>query len=468
MGIITDAVSSALGLSSSGGWEWQSHIHQASFCGVPFGVIAGEGVYGRRVAVHEYPYRDTVWVEDLGRATRKFTLRGFLIQDSLVYSAGDVFSQRDALVAACETSGGGLLVHPTLGEMTVYVPDGGLRIEEGVESGRVFSFTLTVIESGEKAFSLVTGTTSTSSETWYQTLTTTATVTLAAITGEMNSVTGAVKTIKSTVSAWKTIFSRAVTSVTSMTSTVSSLYSPDSYGRYCRGSDTPSGSTASSLATWLATTDADDDSILETIQACSVQDRSAAESATAVLEDITSVSGAVSAIQAVIITLAEATGSDTEKIRVMAEIASAEDGTYYEGEAANAISAAVQALIRTLGAGAMLWRLMQYSPRGHDDAVLVMRKARTVTETVLLLLADRTDDDSYDALNAQYTQFVTHWQTNYLSQQDVMKVTSRSPQPSLALANRLYQDASRADELVQAVSPVHPAFMPLSFTARNT
>ncbi|WP_137466174.1 DNA circularization N-terminal domain-containing protein, partial [Escherichia coli] len=422
MGIITDAVSSALGLSSSGGWEWQSHIHQASFCGVPFGVIAGEGVYGRRVAVHEYPYRDTVWVEDLGRSARKFTLRGFLIQDSLVYSAGDVFSQRDTLVAACETSGGGLLVHPTLGEMTVYVPDGGLRIEEGVESGRVFSFTLTVIESGEKAFSLVTGTTSTSSKTWYQTLTTTATVTLAAITGEMNSVTGAVKTIKSTVSAWKTIFSRAVTSVTSMTSTVSSLYSPDSYGRYCRGSDTPSGSTASSLATWLATTDADDDSILETIQACSVQDRSAAESVIAALEDITSVSGAVSAIQAVIITLAEATGSDTEKIRVMAEIASAEDGTYYEGEAANAISAAVQALIRTLGAGAMLWRLMQYSPRGHDDAVSVMRKARTVTETVLLLLADRTDDDSYDALNAQYTQFVTHWQTNYLSQQDVMKV----------------------------------------------
>lgn len=155
--------------------------------------------------------------------------------------------------------------------------------------------------------------------------------------------------------------------------------------------------------------------------------------------------------------------------------------TGYDGTSADALCAVLVSLvsvkimsfihqqdIRTLGAGAMLWRLMQYSPRSHDDAVLVMRKARTVTETVLLLLADRTDDDSYDALNAQYTQFVTHWQTNYLSQQDVMKVTSRSPQPSLALANRLYQDASRADELVQAVSPVHPAFMPLSFTARNT
>ncbi|HBA7687770.1 TPA: multidrug DMT transporter permease, partial [Escherichia coli] len=344
----------------------------------------------------------------------------------------------------------------------------GLRIEEGVESGRVFSFTLTVIESGEKAFSLVTGTTSTSSETWYQTLTTTATVTLATITGEMNSVTRAVKTIKSTVSTWKTIFSRAVTSVTSMTSTVSSLYYPDTYGRYCRGSDTPSGSTASSLSTWLATTDADDDSILETIQACSVQDRSAAASAIAALEDITSVSGAVSAIQTVITTLAEATGSDTEKIRVMAEIASAEDGTYYEGETANAISSAVQACIRTLAAGAMLWRLMQYTPRSHDEGRQMMQGARTVTETVLLLLADRADDDSYDALNAQYTQFVTHWQENYLSLSDVMTVTTRSAQPSLSLANRLYQDASRADELVQAASPVHPAFMPLSFTARNT
>ncbi|WP_413179877.1 DNA circularization N-terminal domain-containing protein [Escherichia coli] len=87
MGIITDAVSSALGLSSSGGWGWQSHIHQASFCGVPFGVIAGEGVYGRRVAVHEYPYRDTVWVEDLGAQRPEVHTARFLIQDSLVYSA---------------------------------------------------------------------------------------------------------------------------------------------------------------------------------------------------------------------------------------------------------------------------------------------------------------------------------------------------------------------------------------------
>ncbi|WP_413180074.1 DNA circularization N-terminal domain-containing protein [Escherichia coli] len=31
------------------------------------------------------------------------------------------FSQRMPRLAACETSGGGLLVHPTLGEMTVYV-----------------------------------------------------------------------------------------------------------------------------------------------------------------------------------------------------------------------------------------------------------------------------------------------------------------------------------------------------------
>lgn len=471
MGIITGAISEVLGLTPGTGWRWQDHINQASFRGVPFGVVSGEGIFGRRVAVHEYPYRDTVWVEDLGRSARRFMLRGFLIQDSRVYSAGDVFSQRDALVAACETGESGLLVHPTLGELTVYVPDGGLRIEEGVESERVFVFSLAFVESGDKAFSVVSATPSTSSENWYKTLTTTTAVTLATITGEMNSITGAVKTIKSTVNAWRSIFSQAVNSVTNMTSTVASLFSPDSYGRYCTGGDLSSSrslsSTASSLTTWLATTDAGDDDIMKTIQACSVSDRDAVESAIPALDDISSVPDAVTAIKSVITALVEATGSDTEKIRVMADIASTKDDTHYEGKMANAISAAVQAYIRTLAAGAMLWRLMQYTPRSHDEGQQMMRNARRVTETVLVLLADLADDDSHEVLNAQFTQFVSHWRENYLSLSVWMTVTSHSPQPSLSLANLLYQDASREDELVQEASPVHPAFMPVSFRARN-
>jgi prophage DNA circulation protein len=37
--------------------------------------------------------------------------------------------------------------------------------------------------------------------------------------------------------------------------------------------------------------------------------------------------------------------------------------------------------------------------------------------------------------------------------------------PAPVLAQRLYRDSTRADELLQAVDPVHPAFMPMSFQA---
>ncbi|KAE9813099.1 hypothetical protein GP647_25435, partial [Escherichia coli] len=105
-------------------------------------------------AVHEYPYRDTAWIEDMGRGTRRFVLKGFLVQDSLIYGGGDAISQRIALIAACETKGSGTLIHPTHGEMTVSVPENGLSLSGDMKSGRVFEFTLTLIESGIKVFAI--------------------------------------------------------------------------------------------------------------------------------------------------------------------------------------------------------------------------------------------------------------------------------------------------------------------------
>ena len=43
---------------------------------------------------------------------------------------------------------------------------------------------------------------------------------------------------------------------------------------------------------------------------------------------------------------------------------------------------------------------------------------------------------------------------------ELLQVTTAQPLPALTLANRLYQDATRADELVQEARVPHPAFMP--------
>jgi prophage DNA circulation protein len=79
--------------------EWTDRLLPASFRGVPFAVRSASGRFGRRQAVHEYPFRDTVWVEDLGRNARRLTIDGFLIENSLVYGGGDVILQKDRMIA---------------------------------------------------------------------------------------------------------------------------------------------------------------------------------------------------------------------------------------------------------------------------------------------------------------------------------------------------------------------------------
>ncbi|MEM8111266.1 DNA circularization N-terminal domain-containing protein, partial [Morganella morganii subsp. sibonii] len=202
MPIIKDAISDVLGIEPD--WNWSEHLQQASFRGVPFGVLSGESVFGRRQAIHEYAYRDQSWIEDMGRSNRRITIKGFLIQDSLVYDAPDVITQRDNLVAACEVGEAGTLVHPTLGEMTVSVTESGLRVSENAESGRVFEFELVVIESGLKVFA-ITGSEKTGELTfgqWLKEAAHTTLKTIAMIKGEVRSVTQMMKTLKQTADFW--------------------------------------------------------------------------------------------------------------------------------------------------------------------------------------------------------------------------------------------------------------------------
>lgn len=73
---------------------WADARLTASWRGLPFRVREPELRFGRRQALNEYPFRNTVWVEDLGQASRVIAFRGFLVGD-------DVDDQlRDMLEAA--------------------------------------------------------------------------------------------------------------------------------------------------------------------------------------------------------------------------------------------------------------------------------------------------------------------------------------------------------------------------------
>ena len=124
---------------------WRDAIRSASFRGVPFVVEGSTARFGRRVAVHEYPQRDIPYHEDMGRATRTFTVRGLVGGDGQDYRA-----RRDALLDAIETPGPGQLVHPTYGEMTVVVLSADTT--ESSRDGGVWRFSLVCQESGALVF----------------------------------------------------------------------------------------------------------------------------------------------------------------------------------------------------------------------------------------------------------------------------------------------------------------------------
>lgn len=464
MGLISDALSSLSGAGER--WNWFEHLHPASFRGVPFAIVSGEGVFGRRQAVHEYPYRDTAWVEDLGRSSRKITLRGFIVQDSLVYIAPDVMTQRNSLVAACEMNGPGTLVHPTLGELTVSVPDGGLRITEAAETGRMFAFTLTVIESGLKVFA-VTGNKQADSQVqtrWLQTAVTTAAKFISTIKGEMRSVTQTIKTLQNTAIFWSDRVHSVTNEATNLSEVLQSVFGSARYGRYNKGTVGGSVSGATGVVHHMADTRQQAHLVNQTI-AAAVSGREKLLSLTAEFGHTLAVEDFPVNARKIIDALIAVPGSMDEKIRILETLAAYRNKVFYSTESENALSQTTTILLCVLSAGALASVAANYQPTSYDDAIAMFNRVCSTLDCVLLMAADAGDDDSYLALIETRHALAEAYRQKGALLSSLMKVTLPSSLPALTLAARLYQDGNRGDELIQSVQPRHPAFMPLTFKA---
>lgn len=118
-------------------------LRQASFRGVAFAVSSATNNAGRRTALHEYPLRDTPYVEDLGRATRTFSL-------TAIIAGTDYISRTQRLMTALEKPGAGKLVHPWLGEINVVATDVGQVVFDNKLG--MATVTLKFVEAGELVY----------------------------------------------------------------------------------------------------------------------------------------------------------------------------------------------------------------------------------------------------------------------------------------------------------------------------
>lgn len=91
----------------------EAQIIVGSFKGIPISINSGSIAGGRKIAVKQFPSRDTQSVEDLGLIPRKYSLE-IVINDK---PDQDYFGYRDSLLAALESKGPGELIHPLYGRI---------------------------------------------------------------------------------------------------------------------------------------------------------------------------------------------------------------------------------------------------------------------------------------------------------------------------------------------------------------
>lgn len=120
------------------------NLRPASWRGVPFEVDTADMGVGRRTVLHQYPQRDMPWAEDLGRAARDPSFEAFVC-------GIDYVDKAKKLLDALEEGGSGTLIHPWFGTLKVSVKEDGARVSFNKELGYA-RFTLSFVESGDLSF----------------------------------------------------------------------------------------------------------------------------------------------------------------------------------------------------------------------------------------------------------------------------------------------------------------------------
>lgn len=112
---------------------------KASFRNIEFEVTDRSWSSGRRNHLHEYPDKDTPYAEDLGKKAENYPVTAFVIGD-------DYQSKRDALRKACLQRGPGKLVHPDYGTVTVLCDS--ITVRENNRAKRMATIELVFVEAG--------------------------------------------------------------------------------------------------------------------------------------------------------------------------------------------------------------------------------------------------------------------------------------------------------------------------------
>jgi len=463
IGGVASAVDNLFGPAAG---SWEASLQQASLGGVPFGVNEARVSAGRQQAIHVYPNRDEVWVEDMGKQARRFRVNGFLVENSFAYGGGGVVGQRERMLAVCESAIPNTLVHPTFGTVKNVRCIGNVEFSERKDLGRVFEFTLVLIVTGERKYP---GTTQSTQDA----------VKAAAEKTRLEALADFAKNVATTIQKGAAIVQQAVSTavgfyqrVIGIVNNVRRVFNAVStlagnFGRLFGGGN--KGYDASNPTAGRSSTSADLLAASAAASAGVAVAGAAFQTAAANVSDTdaygVAATGLVSAVAHTATNPADSLDMLSELARYMPE--STTTGSPI-GQAMASMEQASGAYLRRIAIAALAEAVTAYQPASQDDAVAVQTSITTILDVEILTAADAGDDSSYDALRTLRQTVVADLQARGADLATMSSFAFNGSLPALALANRIYRDPALADSLVRQVDPIHPAFMPTSFEALAT
>lgn len=449
-------------LAGNGAGTWWGSLRQASFGGVPFAVIENRTRFGGRNAVHRYPYRDDVYIEPLGKLPRQYEIIGFLVENSRVYGGGPVIGQRDALIAACEKSGPRTLVHPTFGSVqNVSCMDS--EASESFNHGRVIMIRLSLMRGGTKIYPNVASSTQNAVGNAASGLLSGSLIDFArAAATAIQQGAAVVNTAVDTALSWYQTAVSDIHDVKRVLNAVSTL--AGDFGRFFGGGN--SGYTGSNRAASSGTTakqllEADTANVAAVVAAGAALQTAAA--------NVGNTQAFAAAAKTLVTALAASAADPSDAIRLTTNLATfSPSGTFTSspiGAAMQSIQASCAALFRRTSLAGVAQACASYQPSSYNDATAVLESVTTLFDAEIVAAGDAEDDASYAALRTMRASVVSDLQARGANLAALVTINFAGPLPAIVLAHRLYDDATRADQLVQQIQPIHPLFMPQSFQA---
>jgi prophage DNA circulation protein len=418
----------------------------ATWRGIPFHVALIENKLGRRQAVHEYPYRDTVWIEDLGRAPRVFRFSGFMLGPLATLQVA-------AMSIACEKNGAGTLTHPAMGVFTVALMS-FVSIQTKDEQG-CFAVEFEFCETGEVQYPAATASTGDAVKLGSLNLLNAAGTTFGTVLQVVGTGAAVLSVAGSVLRSWLAIPTRLASDAGAIVGAVTGLGSQ--FGRYAGGRLTtraPSGSTAVILL-------ASGNRVLPVVIAASNSAQSSISTGQAV-----TIAAAVSSTSEV---MRGAVNDPADQVRLLSAMTvfspSATFGVDVTGLAMGIMQAGIAALCRQSALASLALAASSYRPSSYDDAITLRDQVATLLDNEIKTAGNAGDDPGFSAMRALRAAVVADLTKRGATLAPLADLSVARSLPALVLAHRLYQDGTRADELVARVNPAHPSFMPQKFRA---